>query len=340
MSAPRMPASAQVGAALRDCLRRLEEGTVERRVFLVGCPRSGTTLLQSLLHAHREVRSLPETHVVPRLLGSEEHRRGREDRDDGIRARWNRRRRRWLADAGLVDPRRAGKAWRSLRELGLDAPPPARLDCRLDSHLAAFARALDRHALQAQRSAWVEKTPDHLFYVERLQAALPGARFIHLQRDGHQVAASLYQAACRYRQWQPFLDLARGVERWAVAMAESARWRRDPRHLHVRYEDLVEAPGPTLAGVLGFIGCDEDPGLWSRYRGLAGGLIREDEPWKQGNLQPLQRRDAFAALDPAQRRQVEAALAAHVSATACPVLPARGACVSPPAQAGIALANR
>ena len=31
------------------------------RVFLVGCPRSGTTLLQSLLAAHSQVASLPCT---------------------------------------------------------------------------------------------------------------------------------------------------------------------------------------------------------------------------------------------------------------------------------------
>src|SRR5271167_4804558 len=38
------------------------------RLFVVGCPRSGTTLLQSLLAAHPSVHSFPETAVFGRLL--------------------------------------------------------------------------------------------------------------------------------------------------------------------------------------------------------------------------------------------------------------------------------
>src|SRR5216684_329671 len=35
-------------------------------VFIVGCPRSGTTLLQRLLDAHPQVAVTPETHWIPR----------------------------------------------------------------------------------------------------------------------------------------------------------------------------------------------------------------------------------------------------------------------------------
>ncbi|HEY9694672.1 MAG TPA: sulfotransferase [Oculatellaceae cyanobacterium] len=38
------------------------------RLFLVGCPRSGTTLLQSLLVAHPEILSFPESHFFRSLL--------------------------------------------------------------------------------------------------------------------------------------------------------------------------------------------------------------------------------------------------------------------------------
>ena len=40
--------------------------------FLVGCPRSGTTLLQSLIASHPQVYSLPETNFFRLLLHSEE----------------------------------------------------------------------------------------------------------------------------------------------------------------------------------------------------------------------------------------------------------------------------
>ena len=44
--------------------------TAIKRLMIVGCPRSGTTLLQSILSAHNDVFSLPETHFYPQLCSS------------------------------------------------------------------------------------------------------------------------------------------------------------------------------------------------------------------------------------------------------------------------------
>ena len=41
-----------------------------KRVLLVGCPRSGTTILQAILSSHPEVFSLPETHFFPALCSN------------------------------------------------------------------------------------------------------------------------------------------------------------------------------------------------------------------------------------------------------------------------------
>jgi hypothetical protein len=294
---------------LRDIAQRCAENTMLRRVFLVGCPRSGTTLLQSLLHAHRCITSLPETHFLPRLLGCEEHRRSAADGARGLGARFARRRRRLLADIGLVDPMRARTAWRHLQSLGLQVPIFAH-SWQLTVQVAAFTATLDACAHGMDKAVWLEKTPDHLFYIDRIATHVPDARFIHLHRDGRQVAASLHHAAREYPQWRPYLDLSRCVDRWATATRESARWRNGDRHLHVRYEDLIDHPDDTLAQIFAFLGCEPDPGLWSRYRHMADGLIQADEPWKQGNLQPIHRHDSFhEVLDAGQRQQVETLLA-------------------------------
>ena len=299
---------------LRDAAAGMTLGHVRRRVFLVGCPRSGTTLLQSLLHAHRQIRSLPETHFLPLLLGSEEHRRCEADRPRTPAARFRRWRRDALVRWSLVDPRRAARAWSLLRDLELPVRMPDGKRWRLGSQLQAFVRMLDAHALAMHKPIWVEKTPDHLFYIDHLRAAVPDARFLHVQREGAQVVGSLYRAARDHPAWRPFLSLERCVDRWDTARRESERWRGDPRHLQVSYEALVREPRGTLRHVLAFLGCETDDALWSRYRTLAGELLRPDEPWKAGNLEPLRARDAFGdVLDASQRRWVECALAARAS---------------------------
>lgn len=310
VSARRAQQQACLADALREAAGRTQAGHVRRRVFVVGCPRSGTTLLQSLLHAHRQIRSQPETHFLPMMLGSEEHRRCDADRPRAPVARLRHWRRDAFARWSLVDPRRATRAWAFLRQLNLPVDAPDRDRWRLATQLRAFVRTLDAHALALHKPIWVEKTPDHLFYIDHLRAGVPDARFIHVQREATQVVGSLYRAARDHPGWRPFLSLQKCVDRWDTAHRESERWRGDPRHLHVSYETLVREPHDTLGRVLAFLGCEPDVTLWSRYRTVAGGLIRADEPWKARNLEPLCARDAFGeVLDASQRRWVESALA-------------------------------
>ncbi|HEY0503771.1 MAG TPA: sulfotransferase [Lysobacter sp.] len=298
-------------ALARD--RAVDAGAVRRRVFVVGCPRSGTTLVQSLLHAHRDIQSLPETHFFQRLVASEDTRRCEATAGGTERARRERRERmrRALAAAGIVDARRARRAWRDLGDTGLVPDAPRGLDAwRLDAHARAFVAAMDRLCLQHGKSVWLEKTPDHLFYVEAIRRCVPDARFIHVVRDGEEVVASLHRAAREHAPWRPFLDLDRCIGRWGRAVAESLRWIDDPRHRLVRYEDLVAAPEATLRQVLAFIGCAEDARLWQRHPRTTAQLITPDEPWKRGNLQPIAARRRFeATFDRAQQQRVRDGLA-------------------------------
>ncbi|HZX76375.1 sulfotransferase [Lysobacter sp.] len=310
---PRRQANNRTLAAALSGLAReplTDAGVVRRRVFVVGCPRSGTTLLQSLLHAHSDIHSLPETHFFQHLLASEESRMcGADD----VEPRRHRRecRRRTLAAAGWVVRRRARRAWQALAAAGLAIEPPRGIEAwRLRAHARAFTAAMDRACRARCTSVWVEKTPDHLFYIAAIQALIPDARFLHVVRDGAEVAASLHHAARQYAPWRPFLDVERCVDRWERATTESLRWLDDPLHRLVRYEDLVASPQSTLRGVLNFIGCRDDAGLWQRYPRSATELIAADEPWKQGNLQPITPRRQFEAVfDDAQQQRVHERLA-------------------------------
>lgn len=195
-------------------------------VFIVGCPRSGTTLLQALLASHPDVHSLPETHFLQSLLRCEDQRRYAR----ATPAQWWRSVRAWrrgaMAAAGWAGPRRVRRSWAGMPELAQSAPASiASHPCRIREQVRAFERAWQAQCRHAGKHVWIEKTPDHLFYLDHLRRHMPHARVIHLLRDGEEVVASLYAAGLEHAQWQGFRDVGRAVDRWNRAAAESLRWR-------------------------------------------------------------------------------------------------------------------
>ncbi len=286
------------------------EAAAARPVFIVGCPRSGTTLLQALLASHPDVHSLPETHFLQTLLQCEDQRRLRR----ATSAQWWRSVHAWrrglLAAAGWAGPRRVRRSWAGMPELARSAPQgPARASCRLGRQMRAFELAWQAQCRQAGKHIWVEKTPDHLFYLRHLRRHLPHARVIHVLRDGEEVVASLYRAGVEHAPWRGFRDVDRAVDRWNRAVAESLRWRGRPGHVLVRYESLLADPATVLARLCRFVGCRYLDGMLAGPAPVLQGLIRGDEPWKQGRGTGLRDRRKFAQVfDPAVQARIRTGL--------------------------------
>jgi hypothetical protein len=292
----------------RDDRLPQEKGQSATRVFLVGCERSGTTLLQSLLAAHSGIYSVPETHFVKRLF--------RNDNRPQARRAWPRRairnlhalRRKLVAKAGWVSGRSARAAWREVGE-GFWKPSSFWDRHSARAHMQGFVDAMDTDSLRAGKRIWIEKTPEHLFCIPLIRQHVAGARFIHIVRDGSEVVASLNHLAKSYPQWRPFTDVSLAVERWNHAWRATKNWIGHPDHLVVRYETLLQAPRSTLARVLHFLDCDPEHDVLRMYPGVASRLIRADEPWKAGNMQNLRDCRKFAkSFDPATQSGILGAL--------------------------------
>jgi hypothetical protein len=149
------------------------------RLFLVGCPRSGTTLLQSLVAAHPQVASFPESHFFTRIISS----------------------RPVLRHLGLASLRARPQFTLLLDLLGrpeLRTCLP-RLAVSPRQYARAFTTVLDTVAREQHKQAWLEKTPRHLEYIDDISALVSNAKFIHLIRNGADVVASLYLNVARKR---------------------------------------------------------------------------------------------------------------------------------------------
>lgn len=223
-------------------------------VFVVGCPRSGTTLLQRMLDNHPDLAVANDSHFVPLAV---------RDLDIGTDP---------PLTGGLVEWVRT---YRRFHRLGLT---DEQVDHAADSATtyAGFVSALyDAYAHERGKRWGGEKTPDYVKRMPRLHGLFPDARFVHIIRDGRDVALSTVE-------WANEGKGPGKLALWAEEpVAVCALWwssmvalgRRDGAGLgadlyrEVSYERLVAQPEPELAGIADFLGLPDSPAMAGFHEG-------------------------------------------------------------------------
>lgn len=255
---------------------------VERRIFVVGVPRSGTSLVQSMLAAHSTATSFTESHLFSRhfrqfpffpmpLLVADPVPRLRE----------------FLSENAVESPT-ASSVLDALQRTVPRAPILMPLRSRRTGRL--LLRAFDKLATTRGASCWVEKTPQHLRYIpffERLRE--PGSRtdYVHVIREGPAVVSSLHLAS---KHWDQPYDLETCARRWNRDMAYSRSRASRPYDHYVFYEDLVEEPETTMGRLLDELGLEREPDLLDRYPEAASRLVTDNEAvWKSNVGGPVRR---------------------------------------------------
>ena len=188
--------------------------------FVVGVTRSGTTLLRLMLDAHPEMAIPPETHFVLDVVRAFKEGPVTSERFVEIVTSH----RRW-PDFGLEAA--------ALRERVSVLEP-----LEPGEALRAFYRL---YAERAGKPRWGDKTPGYLRRMRAIERVLPEARFVHLIRDGRDVAVSI--TGLHFGP-ETVRDAA---ERWARRIRRARRQGAKVRHYtEVRYEDLVQDPEEVL----------------------------------------------------------------------------------------------
>ncbi len=246
--------------------RRSAAPTAIAPFFVVGCPRSGTTLLQRILDAHGELAITPETHFVRRfwlrrLSYGALHRDANYRRliDDVVSIPE-------FSDMGLDATTFREHAWDGKRSY-------ARLFDLLLRQFAS-ARGVDRVG---------EKTPSHARFIGTLARFFPGAKFVHIVRDPRAVVSSW-----RNVPWSTGLPGA-DAEVWrrhVAAVRLSASTRAAAIHT-LSYEHLVAHPEASLRDLCSFLEIAFDPRMLRFHERDLGPLDLDREPWKAGAAKPL-----------------------------------------------------
>lgn len=193
--------------------------------FVVGCPRSGTTLLRAMLDSHPDLAVPQESFFVPELASIPASRFAPDD---------------FLARLTAHD--RFGR-W----ELPVDSVAMA---VRATTNGPDAVRALYRtYAHHRGKLHYGDKTPQYVRHIDQLASLFPEARFLHLVRDGRDVGQSLMDG--------PFgpsaIAVAARVWRTHVMSGRHAgRALPEDRYHELRYEDLVATPEKALRDVCAF----------------------------------------------------------------------------------------
>jgi hypothetical protein len=248
-------------------------------VFVVGVPRSGTTLLSAMLSAHPRIAISPETHF---MRWAERHRDLDLSRDEDLETFWS--------------DYRAGEPF---SRLGIDGEEArARIDALIPrGYREVFLTLVELATERTGKPRRGEKTPAHEEWVTTLLDWFPESRVIHVLRDPRAVLASLRRVS-----WarQP---LAFYAWRWAGAVDRLHALSGEPRVRAVRYEDLVTEPARVLREICEFLGEGHDEAMVSAFAD-AGAELSRDEPWKDNVRGPVRTDRVESWRDELTERQV------------------------------------
>jgi hypothetical protein len=228
-------------------------------------------LLQRVVNAHPAIAVTPESHWIPKFPGKP----WTETPEGAITKKLRRR---------LLTHPKFARLGITVKEMKHIAPKREPI-----SYAGLVSRIFDAYGRRRGKELVGDKTPDYVRRIEKLHALWPFARFVHVIRDGRDVAISM-------REWRKLRPKPGDFATWPEDPVSTAAWwweknvrlGRRPQALlgpelyyEVRYECLVSQPRDTCQDLANFLGIHfdeamlkfnenrgDDPGLEAKRAGL------------------------------------------------------------------------
>lgn len=199
-------------------------------VFIGGCDRSGTTLLGSMLGAHSDCLTIPESQFKTDIFKSFQGNINLLQAFNLVKNHW--RFKIWELNLGSI-PMPKESPWNSYSNL-------------LEWIIIKYGESVGKTSF----NTWIDHTPSNIKNANILLELFPQGKMIHIIRDGRAVALSVMKL-----EWGPNTVLKAApwwVENVAYGLASESVLEKD-KILRVKYEDLITDPEKTLKKVCNFI---------------------------------------------------------------------------------------
>jgi len=210
-------------------------------VFVIGHGRSGTSVLIKLIRKYLKINFGTESQFIIRFYQNLRHYGDLADRTNAAR---------------LIHDISAERYFKRIKKrFNFEFNPTAAAAKYSGSNYAdvlsaVFGQFAEFHGMER----WGDKTPEYIYHLPVLHQLFPDAQFLHIIRDGRDVALSEFET--------PFgaKNSFKAAEDWQkkTALVEAFFTRLQPgQHLTIRYEDLLSAPVDVFASLIRFFGIDD-----------------------------------------------------------------------------------
>ena len=201
--------------------------------FILGYPRSGTTLFRAMLNSHSQIAIPFESFVILDYA-----RNINRDYNDLLT---------------LNDREQLVKDLLNSKGISEWEPKVYREDIiieRCADYSSTIREIFDTYAKKCGKLIWCDKTPSYTPDLHILNELFPSSKFIHIIRDGRDVAASILR-----QPWGQY-SMIKILEDWNQIVnctRKMGRMLGKERYLEIRFEDLVSSPEVILRSVLEFM---------------------------------------------------------------------------------------
>jgi len=253
----------------------------QRPIFIIGCPRSGTSLLSSILNRHSKVCVTPELHY----FGKNE-----------------------LLTNGINNTDQAINLYNSLANKKLigickdDILQELRNNHHQEFEKDTFIAICNAYKKRKRKTIWIEKTPDNVRFIGKILSLFPNALFIYIIRDGRDVALSLEKV-----DWDwPYHGYISNLAYWSDTTKKLSKNRhiKSTNTHHIKYEDLLDDPKYHITKVCQFINIGFERAMLTPD-GSESDLIEPGTTIKDNIKKEVIKTNKYkweAALSPAQKR--------------------------------------